>query len=111
MQTEPLQLQYESVSQPERRRSPALALVLCFPGLCCWITLVSIVALRVPPGLLDPYVPLMLCSWAAAIITAILSLGLYCRKPRSGLVWMNLVINVTGLLFTVLAALLLIQVR
>ena len=101
-------LMYETPGAGQRGRNPLVAMALCFPGLCCWVFLVSIVGRHVPRGLVKPWVLPALWCWGIAIVTAIASLVLYLKNPRPWFVWVNLVINVLGLLFTGTIALLLV---
>lgn len=43
----------------------------------------------------------ILCCWGVAVITAVGSFFRYAaRRPKPWYVWLNLLINITGLLFT-----------
>ncbi len=88
---------------------PVAAVVSCLPGLICWLVLGMVLVGNVtngrsvmwmrPFGAVAPI--LVLLCWAVAILTAIGSLVCYVRlKPKPWYVVLNLVINITGLLFT-----------
>jgi hypothetical protein len=88
--------------------SPAVAMLTCLPGLICWLFLLSafvrpLIPRTITSSRLLPFggVEMLVC-WAAAIITALFSIGHYLRRRRARpwYVWINLIINITGLLFT-----------
>ena len=89
------------------------AVVLCLPGLVCWLLLgVMVIGIfRVPvlapmadrfadmldlipavPCLLMPFVPL-------AVLTAIASIETYWHRPKPWYIRLNLIVNISGLIF------------
>ena len=86
---------------------PGVATVLVLPGLFCWIVLLSIFLPRsLGPGFLafaEMLGPVfMLGNWGVAVIAAIASIYLYLFRNvrRPWYVVINLVVNISGLLFT-----------
>jgi hypothetical protein len=93
---------------------PAIATLLCLASAFCWCVFFSLLGLRIAQGVPNPtlmaqvflrfvrFLPpqgLMLC-WAVAVLCAIVSLGLYWRRPKPWYVRLNLAINSAGLIFT-----------
>jgi hypothetical protein len=111
--TEPSEMQQAiQYASPKRREepNPALAMLLCLPGAICWATFLGLVFGRHLPASVRANLrwlqifgdgPLLLC-WLAAVATAIVSLIAFRRSRKPWYVWLNLVVNVTGLLFTIL---------
>src|SRR4051794_19601528 len=87
------------------RPSPVAAMVLCLPGMICWCVLLGI--FLVPPWMRQNFrflktlpAPSLWVCWLTAIIFALISLAAYWRRPKPWYVCINLVVNITGLLFT-----------
>jgi hypothetical protein len=90
--------------------APLGVVLNCLPGLICWLVLLSMLLRKItftrlwwPARLFESPlgVVFVLCCWGVAVITAIGSLFRYGpRRPKPWYVWLNLVINITGLLFT-----------
>jgi hypothetical protein len=111
-QEPPAAIEYASAPTHGRPRalteSPLLAAVLCLPGVICWCSLLSLIFRRMLPGRFAAMSPVrvlggsLLLIWAFAVLTAVFSLVIYARRgvrPR-WYVWLNLAVNVSGLLFT-----------
>ena len=105
MQDQPNVISYSTPQRQTDAPSPGLAMVFCLPGLICWFVLLglwftprwlrpSFSFLRVFPG-----GSVMWC-WAIAILCALTSLALYLRRRKPWYVWINLVVNIGGLVFT-----------
>jgi hypothetical protein len=102
---------------PSERREPApswiVATLLALPGLSCWMVLAMIV---VPPPLRVLAWPGyylvrllgfgMALVWFVAIITALISLAIYLPWKKPWYVILNLIVNISGLLFTLVALIL-----
>lgn len=94
---------------PPRPPGPVGPLLLCLPGAVCWLAFLGIVFGRFIPDMarqwLSPLrvfagIPVLLC-WGLAIVTALVSLATYARrKPKRWYVWVNLLVNVSGLAMT-----------
>jgi hypothetical protein len=91
------------------RADPFAATMLCLPGLICWITFLSVISRFLLPAWVTSWlyrVPFLggfatLALWFIAICTAIASAVLYGRmKRKPWYVWLNLTINVSGLMIT-----------
>jgi hypothetical protein len=83
----------------------ALPLILCLPGAVCWLLLIcgNFLASLVPE-LYDFMRTLFWVSFPVAVITAVISVSLYVRRPTRPLPWyvlINLGINIPGLLIGV----------
>src|SRR5438105_4031719 len=78
------------------RENPLVALLLCFPGVLCWINLLAENASsqRLRFGAL-------MVLWLVAVVTAITSIILYWRSRKRWFVIVCLILNVAGLLFTI----------
>ena len=100
-QQTPLPLGYAASPEAEPTRSPLVAVLLCLPGVCCWAVIAAgLWHIRIPrigAG------PVFIC-WMVAVVTALWSIFLYCEGPRPWYVWMNLILNVAGLLFSAYVA-------
>ena len=89
-----------------RPSHPLPAVLFCVPGLICWLALFHLLLARVIrvrlPALLGRWLyPGIFWVWLGAILTAAISLILYVRRgPKPWYVWLNLAVNVSGLLFT-----------
>lgn len=92
--------------------SPVVATLLCLPGVLCWSALLSAIAGGYKPVSAGGFLPVRMIVpiWALAVLSAVLSLVLYVRRGvrRPWYVWLNLAINVGGLLFTAAAVLLIL---
>ena len=100
---EPLELAYARPAEPrERPPEPLWPVVLCLPGLICWIQFLAMLLPRWlpvrPPRIF--FGSHLLACWMLAVLSALVSLASYGRRPKAWYVWVNLVINVAGLLFT-----------
>ena len=83
----------------ERHYSPWVALLLCAPGAACF-------AAYFGGGINGLPWSVFFSLWITAIVTAIISVCLYGRFPFKALPWfvaVNLVINIFGLLLSLLA--------
>lgn len=99
-------LDYENTASTETppRPSTVLALLLAFPGGTCW-ALFALTVLFASRGRSLPISgETFSCSFFTAVATAITSIGFYLQQPscivRSWAVMLNLIINVSGLIFT-----------
>jgi hypothetical protein len=91
-------LGYGVPQRPDRSLAVGPALCLAAPGGICWAGfLLALKGITVPYGLL-------FMIWPFAVITALISVAVYFRtnpKRWPWFIYINLVINVSGLLFTV----------
>jgi hypothetical protein len=98
---QPLEYRRAKKVAPHR---PLIAVALCLPGLICWIALAEIVLPRWfgPMWLLPQFFGIsgLLLCWAIAIICAAISLAGYRSPHKPWYVWLNLTINISGLVFT-----------
>jgi len=94
--------------------NPVEAVLLCLPGLICWIIFLGSISgvlfrwLRFPRLRLT--IPIVLILWFVAVVTAIASFASYAGRnkgQRSWYVWLNLILNGAGLLFTTVVVILL----
>jgi len=100
-----LTIEYRHPTAQSKEPNPAVAMILCLPGMICWCSLLGL--FLVPSGMrpqlsfLDIFPPgtLLIC-WATAILAALVSLGLYARARKPWYVCINLAVNIAGLLFT-----------
>jgi hypothetical protein len=105
---QPIQsLEYQTPPRDEaasNRPSPFVASLLAVPGLACWVILLGLVTHSFQLSLRDAQVAGMILLWCLAVFTAVGSFILYLprrSRPRPWYVWLNLLINGLGLLFTV----------
>ncbi len=106
----PAPLAYESRARDVTEAHPAAAMALCFPGLVCWCWFA---ALLLGQGVFFSALPseALIPCWAFAILTAVFSLYRYRHHPRPWFVWVNLLINVSGLVFTAIVFVLIVFSR
>lgn len=81
---------------------------MCLPGLACWCLLAAPFAhasfqywigIRISA---DVIIISILSLWAIAVVFALFSFGMYSRlRPKPWYVWLNLIINGAGFLFTI----------
>ena len=81
---------------------PAVAALLCAPGVACWCALAAFAAslllgVRLPQILQGPAVVLV---WALAVVTGMSSIAVYIGQPKPWYVRLCLRLNVAGLTFT-----------
>jgi hypothetical protein len=94
-------LDYRGAPEKQVIRPPdgRVALALCAPGAACWFILLT--RFRFVPITLN----MLWVLWGAAVLTAIVSLFKYVRFDRRTLslfVVVNLLVNIPGLIFTLL---------
>ncbi len=106
--TEPLPvkpLDYKTVDGAELPPQPLKALLLCLPGFICWWAFLEMTIGRhfmiIGISRFLSGTPLILC-WLTAGITALVSLVIYRKARKPWYVWVNLIINVSGLGISVL---------
>ena len=92
-------LNYRSPGSEKELPSPATAMLLCLPWILCWSTvlLIKLISYRTPSGW--EFI-LILVIWGIAVITAISSVLIYARRRKPWYVWLNLIVNIVGLLST-----------
>ena len=82
---------------------PLAAILLCTPGMLCWILLLSIVAGFAPPFVIPFFKQgYIFALIGLAVTTAMISLPVYLYRPllrKPWHVYLNLVVNVSGLIF------------
>jgi len=105
--TAPSLLSYESTVKRAPLPHPLLAIVLALPGSICWLTFLSLFANFLAPfswlaRLKFPFFTgnSFLLLWLTAIVAALFSVAWYWRKPKPWYVILCLLVNDTGLLFT-----------
>jgi hypothetical protein len=94
---------------------PLPAVLLCLPAILCWGAFLALLDRfflrllpipRIPQSFARFHVPwlwIVLIVWVLAVVTALVSIDEYVvsrRKPRPWYVWLNLLVNISGLLFT-----------
>jgi len=81
--------------------NPVIATLLHLPGTCCWIILFSAI-IGVQNWLRLPSIQFVLVLWGLAVATAIASFVLYLpdRIAKPWYVFINLFVNVCGIIFT-----------
>jgi hypothetical protein len=99
----------EDEAAPHR---PLPAVLLCLPGILCWGAFLGLLdrfflrVLPIPQSFARLHVPwlwIVLIVWVLALVTALVSIEEYVvsrRKPRPWYVWLNLLVNISGLLLT-----------
>jgi accessory gene regulator protein AgrB len=87
--------------------------MLCLPGVLCWSLLLAL--FLVPRSMQQNFAFLRILSgpgiflcWGVAILCALTSLAIYLFRSKPWYVWINLLVNVAGLLFSGLVLLLLL---
>jgi hypothetical protein len=85
-----------------RLPSPIVATLLQLPGLYCWIVFVCLIFDVWPMLGFSVFARVTLLAWPVAVITAIISMGLYIGKTRRRpwYVCVNLAVNISGVAFT-----------
>jgi hypothetical protein len=85
--------------------SPLVAVMLCLPGVLCWSLLLTL--FLVPRSMQQNFAFLRILSgpgiflcWGVAIVCALISLAIYLWRRKPWYVWINLLVNVAGLLFS-----------
>jgi hypothetical protein len=95
-------LDYRSNSKPDSRRAdPFLPLALSIPGALCW-TVFACAKLNI--SLPDWILGIVALSWPLAVLFAVGSIMLYLRFSKRLLTWaviINLIVNISGLIFTI----------
>jgi hypothetical protein len=95
----PASLDYARAPIGKLGQNPFVALLLCLPGILCWIILLmpNAVALLWPEMNFTDLIVL----WGLAVVTAIVSTVFYWRVPKAWFVIACLTINTCGLLYTI----------
>jgi hypothetical protein len=97
-----LDVEYATPILAARSHHPLPAILLCTPGLICWALLAGFVTGWMPRFVERLFEGIFLPLLAAAVLTAIVSIIIYLFVPRQRKPWfviLNLVINISGLLF------------